>query len=233
MIEGILSLLSSAFCLTSYIEKSSVFPQPLGPQEERKCFEALRNGDLSMREVLVSHNMRLVVHIAKKYVDAIDPSDMISIGSIGLLKAIDTFKYDKGTQFATYASRCIENEILMAIRANKKHKACISISSAIGADKEGNEITLMDTLEEPDGDVALKAEREETAGELRAVLEKILTEREYTIIKYRFGLEDCEVLPQREIAKMLGISRSYISRIETKVLGEIKAYLIENGMDLL
>lgn len=232
MVEGILALLSSAFCLTSYIEKNNVFPQPLGAKEERACFSALHEGDLSMREVLVSHNMRLVVHIAKKYVDALDSSDMISIGSIGLLKAIETFKYDKGTQFATYASRCIENEILMAIRSNKKHKACVSITSTIGADKDGNEITLMDTLEEPEGDIALKAEKEETARELRSILKKLLTKREYTIIKYRYGLENCEILPQREIAKMLGISRSYISRIETKVLSRIKEYLTENKIDL-
>lgn len=232
MVESILTLLSSAFCLTSYIERNNVFPQPLSPIEERACFSALSQGDLSKRDVLVSHNMRLVVHIAKKYVDTLDSSDMISIGSIGLLKAINTFKYDKGTQFATYASRCIENEILMAIRSNKKHKVCVSITSAIGSDKEGNEITLMDTLEEPNGDVALKQEKEESAKELRAILKKVLTPREYTIVKYRYGLEDCEVLPQREIAKMLGISRSYISRIETKVLERLRNYITENGIDL-
>ena len=232
MIEGILTLLSSAFCLTSYIEKNNVFPQPLSSEEERECFAALRAGDRSRRDTLVSHNMRLVVHIAKKYVDVLDPADMISIGSIGLLKAIDTFKFDKGTQFATYASRCIENEILMAIRTNKKHKACVSISSTIGSDKEGNEITLMDTLEEADGDIALKTEQEESARELREILKKVLDEREYTIIKYRYGLEDADILPQREIAKMLGISRSYISRIETKVLERLKIYLIENNIEL-
>ena len=232
MIEGILALLSSAFCLTSYIEKNNVFPQPLTIKEEEACFTALHAGDNKQRDVLVSHNMRLVVHIAKKYVDALDSADMISIGSIGLLKAIDTFKYDKGTQFATYASRCIENEILMAIRSNKKHKACISITATIGADKEGNEITLMDTLEEPDGDVYLKIEREEREQELRSILHKLLDEREYTIVKYRYGLDDCEVLPQREIAKMLGISRSYISRIETKVLERLKEYITENQIDL-
>jgi len=232
VVESILTLLSSAFCLTSYIERNNVFPQPLGQKEERECFAALREGDLSMRDVLVSHNMRLVVHIAKKYVDSLDPADMISIGSIGLLKAIETFKYDKGTQFATYASRCIENEILMAIRSNKKHKACVSITSTIGSDKDGNEITLMDTLEEPEGDLAAKIEKEETAKELRAILKEVLSAREYTIIRYRYGLEDSEVLPQREIAKMLGISRSYISRIETKVLERIRRHLLENNIDL-
>ena len=176
--------------------------------------------------------MRLVVHIAKKYVDTLDPSDMISIGSIGLIKAIRTYRCDKGTQFATYAARCIENEILMAIRANKKHKACISLTSVIGADKEGNEITLVDTLEEPDGDVATKVEREASAAELMDILKRVLDRREYTIIKYRYGLEGAEVLPQREIAKKLGISRSYISRIESKVLKKLKEYIIEKGIDL-
>lgn len=232
MIEGILSLLSNAFCLTGYIEKSGVFPKPLTPAEEKACFLALSDPKSGAREKLVSHNMRLVVHIAKKYVDSLDSSDMVSIGSIGLLKAIDTFRWDKGTQFATYAARCIENEILMAIRSNKKHKVCVSLTSAIGADKEGNEITLMETLEEPDGDVALRAEKRESARELRKILRKVLDEREYVIVKYRYGLDGAEVLPQREIAKKLGISRSYISRIETRVLQKLREYIVENEIDL-
>ncbi len=176
--------------------------------------------------------MRLVVHVAKKYVDALDPSDMVSIGSIGLIKAIDTFRYDRGTQFATYAARCIENEILMAIRANKKHKVCVSLTSTIGADKEGNEITLMDTIEAPDGDVAKIVEKKECERELSEIVKTVLTEREYLIVKYRYGLEGADVLPQREIAKKLGISRSYISRIETKVLQKLKEYLGENDIEL-
>ena len=232
MIEGILALLSNAFCLTGYIEKNNVFPKPLTPQEEKACFLAVRSGDEKAREKLISHNMRLVVHVSKKYLEALDPADMVSIGSIGLLKAIDTFQFDKGTQFATYAARCIENEILMAIRSTKKHKACVSLTSAIGADKDGNEITLVDTLEAPDSDVAAEVEREECALELREIVKKVLDEREYTIIKYRYGLEDAEVLPQREIAKKLGISRSYISRIESRVLLKLKGYLIENEINL-
>ena len=227
-----MALLSNAFCLTGYIEKNNVFPKPLSPSEERACFIAVREGDEKAREKLISHNMRLVVHVSKKYLDALDPADMVSIGSIGLLKAIDTFQFDKGTQFATYAARCIENEILMAIRSTKKHKACISLTSAIGADKEGNEITLVDTLESPDSDVALAVEKENCSSELRSIVRKVLDDREYTIIKYRYGLEDCEVLPQREIAKKLGISRSYISRIESRVLAKLKQYLIENEIDL-
>lgn len=232
MIEGIVSLLYNAFCLTGYIEKSGSFPKPLTREEEHSCFVALHSGDDRAREKLISHNMRLVVHIAKKYVDALDPSDMVSIGSIGLLKAIETFKFDKGTQFATYAARCIENEILMAIRANKKHKVCVSLSAPIGADKEGNEIYLVDTLEESDIDVATKVERAECREELRAILSRVLDEREYKIIRYRYGLDGAEILPQREIAKMLGISRSYISRIETRVLEKLKEYIISNGIDL-
>ena len=232
MIEGMLALLSNAFCLTGYIERDNAFPKPLSPEEEKLCFSALRNGDASAREKLISHNMRLVVHIAKKYVDTLDPSDMVSIGSIGLLKAIDTFRFDKGTQFATYAARCIENEILMAIRSNKKHKVCVSLSSSIGMDKDGNEICLADTLEESDVDVAVKVEREECAKQLRFILKKVLDEREYKIIRYRYGLDGAEMLPQREIAKMLGISRSYISRIESRALAKMKEYLIENDVDL-
>ena len=232
MIDGIVALLSNAFCLTGYIERSGAFPKPLSREEEKKYFLLLRSGDLSAREQLISHNMRLVVHIAKKYVDTLDPSDMVSIGSIGLLKAIDTFKFDKGTQFATYAARCIENEILMAIRANKKHKVCVSLSSPIGVDKEGNEISLVDTLEEADTDVAAKVETEECAEELRRILHRVLNEREYAIIRYRYGLDGADILPQREIAKMLGISRSYISRIESRVLDKLREYIVENGIDL-
>ena len=227
-----MALLSNAFCLTGYIERNGVFPKPLTSEEEKACFLALAAGEESARETLVSHNMRLVVHIAKKYVDALDPSDMISIGSIGLLKAIETFRSDKGTQFATYAARCIENEILMAIRAGKKHKVCVSLNAAIGADKDGNEITLVDTLEDSEGDVALKVEREVCDSELRSIVRKVLDEREYAIIKYRYGLEGADVLPQREIAKLLGISRSYISRIETRVLKKLKEYITENEIEL-
>ena len=232
MIEGIVALLSNAFCLTGYIERDNAFPKPLSGEEEKLCFSALKNGDLSAREKLISHNMRLVVHIAKKYVDTLDPSDMVSIGSIGLLKAIDTFRFDKGTQFATYAARCIENEILMAIRAGKKHKACVSLFSSIGLDKDGNEICLADTLEENAVDVATKVEKDECAKELRQILKKVLDEREYKIIRYRYGLDGAEALPQREIAKMLGISRSYISRIESRALAKMKEYLVKNNVDL-
>ena len=232
MIEGILALLTNAFCLTGYIEKNHVFPRPLTAAEEQEAFAALRNGDEKVREKLISHNMRLVVHISKKYVDALDPADMVSIGSIGLLKAIDTFRYGKGTQFATYAARCIENEILMAIRSTKKHKVCVSLSAAIGADKDGNEITLADTLESSETDVATKVERRECASELMRIVSSLLDDREYTILKYRFGLEDAPILPQREIAKKLGISRSYISRIESKVLAKLKQYMIDNDVDL-
>ena len=232
MIEGIVALLSNAFCLTGYIERDNAFPKPLSGEEEKLCFSALKNGDLSAREKLISHNMRLVVHIAKKYVDTLDPSDMVSIGSIGLLKAIDTFRFDKGTQFATYAARCIENEILMAIRAGKKHKACVSLFSSIGMDKDGNEICLADTLEENAVDVATKVEKDECAKELRQILKKVLDERDYKIIRYRYGLDGAEALPQREIAKMLGISRSYISRIESRALAKMKEYLVKNNVDL-
>ena len=232
MIEGIVALLSNAFCLTGYIERNGAFPKPLSAAEEKAAFEALRSGAESARETLISHNMRLVVHIAKKYVDALDPSDMVSIGSIGLLKAIDTFQFNKGTQFATYAARCIENEILMAIRANKKHRVCVPLSSSIGMDKDGNEICLADTLEDDEVDVAVKVEKEDCARQLRAVLKEVLDEREYNVIRHRYGLEGAEILPQREIAKSLGISRSYISRIESRALEKVKEYLESNHVEL-
>lgn len=230
--EGLLALLSSAFCLTSYIEDTNNFPKPLSAEKEKEFFAAYRAGDISARDKLVSHNMRLVVHMAKKYVGSFDPDDIISVGAIGLLKAINSFEYSKGTQFATYAAKCIENEILMTIRANKKNKVCVSMYTPIGMDKDGNEISLIDTIESPEEDVAVKIEKEAIYAELRDILKKVLTERENQIICMRYGIGDVEILPQREIAKKFNISRSYISRIEKKALQKLKTYIMKNKIEL-
>lgn len=229
--EGIFALISSAFLMTSYVEENG-FPKPLSKAKELEYFELVKQNDADARNTLVTHNMRLVVHIAKKYVGVMDSDDLISVGAIGLLKAIDTFKYDKGTQFSTYAAKCIDNEILMTIRANKKHQVCVSLYQTIGIDKEGNEITLIDTLYNEEN-VALKIEEEAIKEKLMEIIKEVLTEREYHIICMRYGLKDQEILPQREIAKKFGISRSYISRIEKKALLKLREYMITNEIDLL
>ncbi|NCA67539.1 MAG: sigma-70 family RNA polymerase sigma factor [Clostridia bacterium] len=228
--EGLLALLSSAFFMTSYVEENG-FPKPLSKAKEAEYFKLAKEGDRDARNTLVTHNMRLVVHIAKKYVGIMDSDDLISVGAIGLLKAIDTFQYDKGTQFSTYAAKCIDNEILMTIRANKKNQACVSLYQTIGIDKEGNEITLIDTLYNDDN-VAMKVEKQCVKEKLLEIIEKVLSEREYKIICMRYGLKELDVLPQREIAKKFSISRSYISRIEKKALQKLKEYMVSNDLDL-
>ena len=225
------SLLSTVFCMASFLQDGG-FPKPLSKKDEEDCFKRTRAGDEDALSTLVNHNMRLVVHIAKKYVGTMDSEDLISIGSVGLLKAIKTFDYTKGTQFATYASRCIDNEILMTLRANKKNNCCVSLFHPIGTDKEGNEVTLLDTLHDENYDVGKQIEKEYVSQTLREVLQKALTSREYGIISLRYGLDGADPLPQRKVAEKYGISRSYISRIEKKALSKIRAYLEKNNIDL-
>ncbi len=225
------SLISSVLFMTSYMEDGS-FPKPLSKKDEATYFDAAKKGDIEAKNKLVEHNMRLVVHIAKKYVGSMDSEDLLSVGSIGLLKAIKTFDYAKGTQFATYASRCIDNEILMTLRSNRKHNNNISIQSPIGVDKDGNEITLLETLCNEDYDLTKKVEDEYVSEKLKEVMQRVLSPREYDIICIRYGLNGKEVLPQREVAEKYGISRSYISRIEKKAVIKIRAYLQQNRIDL-
>ena len=225
------SLLSTVFCMASFLQDGG-FPKPLSPEEEAEYFKKIREGDEDARVTLVNHNMRLVVHIVKKYVGTMDSDDLISIGSVGLLKAIKTFDYTKGTRFATYASRCIDNEILMTLRANKKNNCCVSLFQAIGTDKEGNEVTLLDTLHDEGYDLGKSIEDEYVSSSLARAMKESLTAREREIISLRYGLDDSEPLPQRLVAERYGISRSYISRIEKKALNKIRAYLIHNNIDL-
>ena len=225
------SLLSTVFCMASFLQDGG-FPKPLSPEEEAEYFKKIREGDEDARATLVNHNMRLVVHIVKKYVGTMDSDDLISIGSVGLLKAIKTFDYTKGTRFATYASRCIDNEILMTLRANKKNNCCVSLFQAIGTDKEGNEVTLLDTLHDEGYDLGKSIEDEYVSSSLARAMKESLTVREREIISLRYGLDDSEPLPQRLVAERYGISRSYISRIEKKALNKIRAYLIHNNIDL-
>ena len=168
--------------------------------------------------------MRLVAHIVKKYSGAAETDDLMSVGSIGLIKAINTYQEGKGTALATYTARCIENEILMLLRAGKKHKNTLSLSDPVGFDKDGNELTIMDVVAE-DESVFSRVEQSIRREKFIKLLKDILNMREYTIITLRYGLKDGVPLPQREVAKKLGISRSYISRIEKKAIQKAREYL--------
>lgn len=220
IVESFLYFLSKIFCFTSYVNNKGSFPKPLPPEEERKYLEAAKGGDKAAREILIRHNLRLVAHIVKKYSNAGEADDLISVGSIGLIKGIETFEYGKGSQLATYAAKCIENEILMYIRANKKHRQNVSLGESVGTDKEGNEITLMDILPMREESVFSKVETNILMERIVKIIETQLPEREREIIKLRYGIGSVSHT-QIEVAEKLGISRSYVSRIEKKALGKI------------
>ena len=200
-----------------YVNEFNGFPKPLKKDEEDLLVEKMQNGDQNAREKLINHNMRLVAHVCKKYNGAAEADDLLSVGSLGLIKGIDSYKQDKGSQLSTYVSRCIENEILMLLRANKKHKVCVSIEEPIGVDKDGQEMSLYDIIpqnQEQDPDHIV--ERKVLIEEISAIMKKYLNDREYQIICLRYGLTDRIERTQQEVADILEISRSYISRIETK-----------------
>lgn len=204
--------------LVSYV-KNNAFPQPLAEEDEMKHLQRMAQGDQHSRNLLIEHNLRLVAHIVKKFDNTgEDLEDLISIGTIGLIKAIESFSPDKGTKLATFAARCIENEILMHLRSLKKTRKDVSLHDPIGTDKEGNEITLIDILGTEADDVADKVQLKIEKSKIYHHLD-ILDEREQEVIRGRFGLElGGDERTQREIAKELGISRSYVSRIEKRAL---------------
>lgn len=208
--------------LFGYIQNVNSFPQPLNAEEEQYYLEEYRKGNEDAKNILVERNLRLVAHIVKKYSNTgREIDDLISIGTIGLIKAIITFDDLKGTRLATYAARCIENEILMTIRASKKTKTEVSLHDPIGIDKEGNEISLIDILGS-DSDVILdEVELKIQTKKLYQKMEKILKKREKIVIELRYGLASGLVKTQREIAEMLGISRSYVSRIEKRAIKKL------------
>jgi len=199
------------------------FQKPLSSEEEHLFIERYRQGDEEARNILIESNLRLVAHIVKKYqyVDE-ETEDMISIGTIGLIKAVTTFDADKGSRLATYAARCIDNELLMMFRTKKKSNRDVSIQEPIGTDKEGDEISLIDVIESPPEDIVDKMELASDIEKLYDYVEHHLTEREREIIKLRYGLFQGEESTQREIGAKLGISRSYVSRIEKKALWKLK-----------
>lgn len=199
------------------------FPKPLSQEDEAKYLTAFREkGDQKAKEILIKHNLRLVAHIAKKYQGAEDADDLISVGSIGLIKAINTYSPNKGTQLATYTARCIENEILMLLRANKKHKNNVSLYDTVGQDKDGNELNVIDLLSEQDDSVLIKVENRLLKQKFLKVMQECLSPREFKIICLRYGLKGGRPLAQREVAVLLKISRSYISRLEKKAIEKLK-----------
>lgn len=210
---------------TGMIGEKNSFPKPLPPEEEKKYLLLAKQGDEAAKEKLINHNLRLVVHIAKKYAGTMENDDLISVGSIGLIKAVNTYEPDKGSHLATYTARCIENEILMLLRSNKKFRNDVSLTDAVGTDKDGNELSLIDLLFESEDGVFAAAERRIEAERLLKDMEKILTPREYKVICLRYGLKGGRCYAQREVACFLKISRSYISRIEKKALEKLRAKL--------
>lgn len=227
--ESFLTFLSKVFCFTSYVNNKGSFPSPLSPDEERECIERAKRGDGAAREKLIRHNLRLVAHIVKKYSNAGEADDLISVGSIGLIKGIETFEYGKGSQLATYAAKCIENEILMYIRANKKHRGNISLAESVGVDKEGNEITLMDILPMKEESVFKKVETGILMERVLKVIDSALSGREHKIVCLRYGIGYPRSYTQLEIASKLNISRSYVSRIEKKAVEKIAKELNAGG----
>lgn len=214
--------------LVGYVSNNS-FPQPLPEDEERKQLLLWKKGDEDARGMLIEHNLRLVAHISKKYESSgDDPDDLISIGTIGLMKAVNTFDMDKGTKLATYAARCIDNEILMHLRATKRMRLDLYIREPIGVDKEGNEITLLDTLPFDGDSIPDMVETQMQQERLQKLLGR-LERRERMVLMLRFGLVDSVRLTQREIAKELKISRSYVSRIEKKAMQRLMEEIQKEG----
>ena len=224
------TLIKSMFCFTgSY--SNNVFPDPLSKEEEEEYIKKYLNGDKEARNKLIEHNLRLVVHIVKKYeTNRTDVDDLISIGIIGLIKGIDTYSYKHGTKLTTYCARCIDNEILMHFRSDKKNSKNISIDESVGYDKDGNEITIVDILKCEKPDFALDLYKRENIKLLSKYI-NVLTQREKEIIMYRYGLGEVDELTQKAIAKKIHISRSYVSRIEKRALTKMLREFIKNKKD--
>lgn len=202
------------------------FPKPLSASEERECLERFRQGDQRARELLIERNMRLVAHIIKKYNFAEqEMEDLLSIGTIGLIKAVNTFDVERGNKLSSYAAKCIDNEILMMLRSEKKRSREISLYEPIGTDKEGNEINLMDIVEMDEKEISEMIAYKEDVKQLYQALKTCLKEKERTVLCLRYGLFGSKEYTQREIGDQLGISRSYVSRIEKGALIKLKNYL--------
>ena len=224
MITSAFMMLIGGALLMLRLSPNGSFPSPLSPQEEKMYLDRWLEGDIEARNMLVEHNMRLVAHIIKKYYTQNDIDDLISIGTIGLIKGINTYRPDKGVRLATYASRCCENEILMYFRSLKKSAADVSLSDAIDTDADGNSLSLMDILAQ-DEELSDTIGNFEICENLRKCIDTVLTEREARIIKIRYGLDGRAPMTQRETAQLCNISRSYVSRLEKKALQKLREAL--------
>lgn len=228
MFKKLISYLFKDFYFFTAAYSNQVFPDPLSKEEEEKYLEKMKLGDKEARNILIEHNLRLVAHIVKKYEHSKEDSDdLISIGTIGLIKGIDSYSYKHGTRITTYCARCIENEILMYFRSNKKNSKNISLNEMIGFDKDGNEISFLDILKTPDPEYDLDLHQKENIMNLRNYF-NILSDREKEIMIKRYGLNNTDEVTQKEIAKELGISRSYVSRIEKRALTKMLREFIKN-----
>ena len=223
----ILGLLQ-CFFMFSYVSGNNSFQKPLTPEEEKYYIEEYQRGNIEAKNILIERNLRLVAYIAKKYQNSVkDNEDLISVGTIGLIKAIVTYKAQKGTKLATYASKCIDNELLMYLRSTKKYGNDVFLQEPIGVDREGNEVTLEDKLADTNDSIDDQVDMKMKTQRLHQLIRKVLKAREQRIIELRYGLATGEEITQREIAKMMGISRSYVSRIEKKALSKLSKEINE------
>ena len=211
-----------------YIQGGNLFPEPLSKEEEKNYLEQMAKGDTDARNILIERNLRLVAHVAKKYSTAkVEQDDLISIGTIGLIKGINSFNIEKNTRLSTYVARCIDNEILMFLRANKKLGAEVYLNEPIGKDKDDNVVTLQEVLENNERNIEDEVDIKMKIKLLYEKMKKVLKTREKTILELRFGLGGKKPKTQNEIANMMGISRSYVSRIETKAIGKLSKEIKE------
>ena len=222
-LTGLLAFLKSAVFVVGYIQGGTLFPEPLTAEEEKKYIELLeKSKDEDARNILIERNLRLVAHVCKKYANSnVEQEDLISIGTIGLIKGINSFNSEKGVRLATYVSRCIDNEILMHLRATKKLGAEVFLNETVGKDKDDNVVTLQEILESDERNVDEEVDLKMKVKILYSKMKEVLRDREKTILELRFGLGGKKPKTQNQIAKMMGISRSYVSRIETKAINKL------------
>lgn len=223
--------LSKVMCFSAYVQDATHFPRALTKEEENALVKKIKLGDENARNELIEHNLRLVAHVVKKFNNCGEADDLIGVGTIGLIKAIKSYNPDKNVTLSTYASRCIENEILMLLRSSKKHLKTQSLEEVVASDKDGNELTFGDTLEDNDESVDEIISRKYLMKDIKKIIAEKLTEREQIIINLRYGLTGEPPMTQREVAKRLNISRSYISRIEVKALQIIRETAIIKGIN--
>lgn len=226
MFSFLLNLLSKCYCLILRTSDTHSFPPPLPKEEEKALFARAKQGDLDARNKLIEHNLRLVAHIVKKYYTTYpDQDDLISVGTVGLIKAIDSFNAENGAKFATYAGKCLQNEILMYFRAQKKHAGVTSINDPVDVDKDGNPLTYLEIIAAPD-DIVDSIDRKIKLEKILFAVKNALTDRERKIMMLRYGInKNRKSYAQRDVAKLLGISRSYVSRLEKSAIDKIREYL--------